>query len=125
MALADRFFIVAILFALAGMTLGIWMGITGPEVFNYAAVHAHINLAGWATLFLCGLWYRGAPAASSTGLAKAHFWIAVVGAILLVIGIVGAVMPDATLDKVVIPGSLLTLLAMILFLVIVARHRSA
>ena len=124
MVLADRFFIIAILFALAGMALGIWMGITGPEVFNYAPVHAHINLAGWATLFLYGLGYRGAPVAAATALAKAHFWIAVVGAILLVVGIVGAVMPDPTLDKVVIPGSLLTLLAMLLFPVMVVRHRT-
>jgi hypothetical protein len=34
-------------------------------------------------------------------------------------------MPNASLDKVVIPGSLLTLLAMVLFLVILVRHRSA
>ncbi len=125
MALADRFFIVAILFALTGMTVGIWMGINGPEVFNFAPVHAHINLVGWATLFLCGLWYRGAPAAAGTTLAHIHFWCALVGAILLVIGILGAVLPNPTLDLVVIPGSLLTALAMILFLIIVARHRSA
>ena len=123
MTVSKRFFLVAILFALSGMTLGIWMGITGPEVFNYAPVHAHINLAGWATLFLFGLWYRGAPSAAATGLAEAHFWVAVIGAILLVIGIVGAVMPDETLDKVVIPGSLLTLASMLLFLIIVLRHR--
>jgi hypothetical protein len=123
MTLPKRFFVTAILFALAGMGLGIWMGITGPEVFNYAPVHAHINLAGWATLFLFGLWYRGAPSAASTGLAQAHFWVAVIGAILLVIGIVGAVMPNETLDKVVIPGSLLTLASMLIFLIVVLRHR--
>jgi hypothetical protein len=123
MTLPKRFFVAAILFALTGMGLGIWMGITGPEVFNYAPVHAHINLAGWATLFLFGLWYRGAPSAAATGLAQAHFWVAVIGAILLVIGIVGAVMPNETLDKVVIPGSLLTLASMAMFLVIVLRHR--
>jgi hypothetical protein len=123
MTLSKRFFVVAILFALSGMTLGIWMGITGPEVFNYAPVHAHINLAGWATLFLFGLWYRGAPSAAATGLAETHFWVALVGAILLVIGIVGAVMPNATLDKAVIPGSLLTFASMLIFLVVVVRHR--
>jgi hypothetical protein len=124
MRLPDRFFIVAILFALSGMVLGIWMGITGPEVFNFAPVHAHINLVGWATLFLCGLWYRGAPLAAATVLAQTHFWLAAVGAVLLVIGIVGAVAPNPSLERVVIPGSLITLAGMILFLIIVARHRS-
>lgn len=125
MALANRFFVTAIVFALTGMTFGIWMGITGPEVFNYAPVHAHINLVGWATLFLCGLWYRGAPTAAASGLAQVHFWCAVIGAILLIIGILGAVIPNSQLDLVVIPGSLLTLLSMLIFLVIVLRHRSA
>jgi hypothetical protein len=122
--LAKRFFVIAILFALTGMTFGIWMGINGPEFFNYAPVHAHINLVGWATLFLCGLWYRGAPEAAATRLAQVHFWCAVVGAILLVIGILGAVMPNPSLDLVVIPGSLITFLAMLIFLVIVVRQRA-
>lgn len=124
MALADRFFIVAILFALTGMVLGIWMGMTGEQEFNYGAVHAHINLVGWATLFLCGLWYRGQPQVRG-GWAEAHFWTALVGAILLVIGVLGAVVPNETLDLAIIPGSLLTLLAMLIFLVIVVRNRSA
>jgi hypothetical protein len=124
MALADRFFITAIVFALVGVGFGIWMGSTGPEVFNFAPVHAHINLVGWATLFLCGLWYRGNATAAGTTLAQVHYWCALVGAILLVIGIFGAVAPNATLDIAVIPGSLLTALAMVLFLVIVVRHPS-
>jgi hypothetical protein len=124
-SLPSRFFVAAILFALTGMILGIWMGVTGPEVFNYAPVHAHINLVGWVTLFLIGLWYRGAPAVASTRLAEVHFWCAIIGAILLTIGIVGAVTPNESLELVIIPGSLLTLLAMILFLVIVLRHRNA
>lgn len=125
MTVADRFMITAILFALAGMVLGIWMGITGPEVLNYVPVHTHINLVGWASLFLVGLWYRGAPAAAGAALARWHYYVAVVGALLLVIGIVGAVMPNATLELVIIPGALLTLLAMIVFLIVVLRHRSA
>lgn len=125
MPVADRFFITAILFALTGMSVGIWMGISGPETFNYAPVHAHINLVGWATMFLCGLWYRGAPDAAASTIARVHYWCALVGAICLVLGIVGAVMPNPTLDLVVIPGSLLTALAMIIFLTIVVRHRSS
>ena len=125
MSLADRFFITAILFALTGMGFGIWIGTTGPEVFHYAPVHTHISLVGWANLFLYGLWYRGASAAARSGLAEAHYWCAMIGAILMVIGIVGVVMPRPTLELVIIPGSLLTLLAMVIFLVIVLRNRSA
>ncbi len=121
--LADRFFLVAITFALVGMMFGIWMGTTGEAVFGYAPVHAHINLVGWVTLFLYGLWYRGQPQVRGA-LPETHFWVAVIGAVGLVIGILGAVMPNPSLDLVVIPGSLLTLLGMVLFLVIVLRNRS-
>jgi cbb3-type cytochrome oxidase subunit 1 len=115
-ALPYRFMLAAVLFGVVGMCLGIWIGINGPAVFNYAPVHAHINLAGWATMFLFGLWYRSVPSAAGTMLASVHFWVALVGAILLVIGIIGAVAPNPSLDFVVIPGALLTLASMLIFL---------
>lgn len=111
-----RFMLTAVLFGLVGMVFGIWMGMNGPSVFNYAPVHAHINLVGWATMFLVGLWYRGTPSAAGTTLAVVHYWCALIGAILLIIGVVGAVAPNPSLDLAVIPGSLLTLAAMLIFL---------
>ena len=124
--LAYRFFVVGIIFAIVGMCVGIWMGLSGPENFIYAPVHAHINLVGWATHFLFGLYYRGEPEAARGALPQVHFWVAVIGAILLVIGVIGAVMPNPTLDLVVIPGSILTLLSMVIFLIVVAgRWRNA
>ena len=62
MSLAYRFFVIGILFALIGMGLGTYMGIT--QDFLLAPVHAHINLVGWTTHFLFGLYYRGEPANS-------------------------------------------------------------
>jgi hypothetical protein len=112
-----------ILFAIVGMGLGIKMGIS--QDFTFAPVHAHINLVGWATMFLFGLWYRGEPAAAGRTLAEVHFWCALVGAACLALGIVGAVAPNPTLDLLVIPGSLLTLASMLIFLWTVWSHRSA
>lgn len=114
-----RFMLTGIVFAIAGMGFGIWMGTTGPTVFNYAPVHAHINLVGWATLMLMGLWYRGTPQAASTMFASIHYWVAAIGALCLVVGIYGAVAPNPSLDLAVIPGSLLTLISMLMFLWIV------
>jgi hypothetical protein len=114
-----RFMLTGIVLALVGMCIGIWMGTNGPSTFNYAAVHAHINLAGWATFMLFGLWYRGAPQAASTTVASVHYWVALVGVVCLVLGIVGAVAPNPSLDLLVIPGSLLTLLSMLMFLWVV------
>jgi FtsH-binding integral membrane protein len=119
MSLSYRFFTIGVLYALVGMGLGTYMGIT--QDFLFAPVHAHINLVGWATHFLFGLYYRGEPVNSKGALPEAHFLCAVIGGILLPIGIVGAVTNDATVDLAVIPGTLFTLLSMVLFLLVVLR----
>ena len=95
------------------------MGIT--QDFLFTPVHAHINLVGWATHFLFGLYYRGEPLNSKGVLPEAQFFCALAGGILLPIGIVGAVTNDATVDLAVIPGTLFTLISMVLFLFVVLR----
>ena len=65
----------AVLFALSGMTLGVWMGM--KENFTLAAVHAHINLLGWVSMMIYGLFYRANPQATGK-LAAVHFWVALV-----------------------------------------------
>jgi hypothetical protein len=119
MSLAYRFFVIGILFALTGMGLGTYMGMS--QDFLFAPVHAHINLVGWATHFLFGLYYRSETENAEGWLPEAHFWCAFLGGVLLPIGIVGAVTGNATVDLFVIPGTLLTLVSMALFLAVVLR----
>ncbi len=63
----------AVIYLLIGVTLGIVMLIDGDVTFK--PVHAYLNLLGWASMGLFGLWYRSAPASAETGLAKTHFWL--------------------------------------------------
>jgi hypothetical protein len=107
-----------IVFALIGLGLGIYMGAT--HEFQFSPVHAHINLVGWASMFLAGLFYRTHPEAD-TKLALLHLGIAVPGLILLASGIYGSIAATAWAAPVVGAGSVLTLLAFILFAVIVFR----
>ena len=58
MRIAYFCFITAACAALAGMALGIRMGMA--QDFALAPVHAHLNLLGWVTMSLFGLYYRGA-----------------------------------------------------------------
>ncbi|MFI4977032.1 MAG: hypothetical protein ACHP84_21070 [Caulobacterales bacterium] len=74
------FFGAAVLFALTGMAMGIWMGTT--EDFTYAPVHAHINLLGWVTLALMGTFYALAGDAAPRLLAWVNFWVSVAGNLL-------------------------------------------
>jgi hypothetical protein len=57
MRIAYFCFIAAAVAALCGMSLGIWMGMGGD--FRIAPAHAHLNLLGWVTLALYGLYHRG------------------------------------------------------------------
>lgn len=71
--MGNRFLRLAVLYALIGVTLGIVMA--AKHDFTFMPVHAHLNLLGWVSMALFGLWYRSAPAAGETRLAKVHFWL--------------------------------------------------
>ena len=62
----------AVLYLIAGVSLGIAMGAT--ENFTLRPVHAHLNLLGWATMALAGIVYTVFPQAGESRLARVHFW---------------------------------------------------
>ena len=125
--MSNTFLRLGALFALAGVGLGYWMGVT--EQFGLMPVHAHINLLGWVSMFLYGLFYRAVPAAAVGWLPKAHLWTAVIGLL--------AFMPALALKLLHVPGTegvalagliagpTLTLIAFGLFTVIVFRQTGA
>ena len=65
------FLLLATLLLVCGAILGIVMG--AREDFQLVPVHAHLNLAGWASLALFGLTYRAYPELASTKVAGFHF----------------------------------------------------
>ncbi len=71
--MGNRFLRLAVIYIVLGVIIGNVMGATMD--FTLRPVHAHINLLGWASMGLFGLWYRSAPAAAETRLAKFHFWV--------------------------------------------------
>src|SRR5262249_61683973 len=80
-------FRVSVALGLAGMALGIAMGIR--QDFALAAAHAHLNLLGFVALFLAALYYRVVPAAAAIPLARTQAVVAVAGAIVFPSGIAG------------------------------------
>jgi len=71
--MGNRFLRLAVIYLLLGVSLGIAMA--ASHNYMMRPVHAHLNLLGWASMALFGLWYRFAPAAADTKLAKTHFWL--------------------------------------------------
>ena len=95
--------------AVIGMGLGIGMATVEDRALG--SVHAHINLVGWASMFLFGLYYRVTPAAEGP-LAVLHFFLSVAGFLLLTAGLVGASVGQASpLAPLALAGSLLTFIA--------------
>src|SRR3954451_4970760 len=76
------FFTTGALFVLAGVGLGIWMGIN--ENFTLAPVHAHINLIGWASMGLMGAFYAVAGEAAPRKLGWVSYGLMTVGLVIMV-----------------------------------------
>lgn len=69
--ISGSFIRVALLFAIVGMGLGLFMAISGDHAQRPA--HAHINLLGWVTMMLYGLFYRSYDLAGRSRLAVVQF----------------------------------------------------
>jgi hypothetical protein len=107
------FLLLATVLLIVGAGLGIKMG--ASEDFTLTPVHAHLNLAGWASLALFGLTYRAYPEMGERRLAMWHFIFSASGAVLLPIGIGLAVLKNQ--PGLAIVASMLWLLGVLLFLV--------
>ena len=77
MSIPSLFIRTAVLLGLAGMLLGIFMGIN--QDFRLAHFHAHWNLLGWVAFFIYGAYYALVPAARQGVLPKAHYVLALLG----------------------------------------------
>ena len=111
------FLTLATLLLLCGVLLGIHMAMS--KDYQLVPVHAHLNLAGWASLALFGLTYRAYPALKGRALTLCHFILSGSGAVLIGPGIYLAV--TGKTEKLAIASSLLWLLGVILFLIQVAH----
>ena len=116
--IAFCFFVAAVLCVTTGMFWGIQMAISGDH--QMAPAHAHLNLVGWTTMGLFGLYYTVTPQAAGTMLAKIHLGFAILGVLCLVPGIAMAVSSGG--EALAAIGSILTVISMLIFLVTVARN---
>ncbi len=117
---AFLFFVTAVIYVSIGMAWGIMMSAT--KSYELAGAHAHLNLVGWVSTALFGLYYHVVPAAAETKLARLHFGVATLGVVLMVPGIVIAIQTDNPVLAII--GSFLTAASMLIFLYTVVRTRA-
>lgn len=106
------FFASGVVYVTAGMIFGIWMSASGDHTLGGA--HAHLNLVGWVTMALFGVFYHFVPSVAGTRLAYLHFIVATLGVWFMVPGIAIAIMGGTPLPAII--GSFLTLGSMLIFL---------
>ena len=111
------FLLLATILLICGAVLGIVMG--ARQDFQLVPVHAHLNLAGWASLALFGLTYRAYPQLASTRTAGLHFVVSATGSLLLPVGIGLAVLRNS--PGLAIFASILWLFGVLLFLAQLVR----
>lgn len=99
------------LFASFGMAWGIYMAIS--HLHDTAPAHAHLNLVGWVTMALFGIYYMVTPAARGR-LANIHYFAHTVGVICFVPGIVLA--RQGSGEGLAAVGALIVFASMLLFL---------
>lgn len=113
-------FLAAVLMVVAGMIWGIIMAVSRDH--SAMPAHAHLNLLGWVSLFLFGVFYHLHPAIdrSRTALVQVIIWI--IGTVILTIG-VGLIHTGHDIgDPIAAVGSLTVFAAMLLFGWLVVRR---
>ena len=83
MQISRNFMVIGSLYLLLGILIGMYMGGSGDH--SLAPLHAHINLLGFTLMTVFGIVYRVIPAMAGTTLAKAHFWLHQIGALVLLV----------------------------------------
>ena len=103
----------AVLFVLTGMGWGILMGATHDH--STFPAHAHLNLLGWVSLFLFGVYYHLNPSLDKAGAARIQVSIWIVGTITMTIGIGLVFTGHEAGDLVVAVGAFIVFAAMLIF----------
>ena len=112
----------AVLLVVAGMIWGIVMAISGDHAAMPA--HAHLNLLGWVSLFLFGIFYHLHPARDRSPTALVQVWIWIVATVVLAVG-VGLVHTGHEIGEPIAAVSSLVVLAdMLLFGWLVYRREA-
>jgi hypothetical protein len=116
---ARQFFTLAVVYALAGMALGLHMSISQDH--GQMPVHAHTMTAGWLMSAVFAFFYHLMPAAARSRLAPVHFWLSAASGIGLLVGLFFLLAGNAAVEPVVAVSSMGFYAAFALFAVVALK----
>ena len=112
-------FRLATVFAIAGMSMGIAMAIAQDHAVMPA--HAHLNLLGWVSLFLFGIYYRLHAELEASRLALIQIGVWSAGTVVLTCAVAGLHVGYTAFEPVAAVSSIVLIADMVLFAVLVFR----
>lgn len=111
--ISNWYFRAAITFLAVGIALGIFMAIS--QSHEAMGAHAHINLLGWVTSAIFGIYFALNPAKAEGLLPRVQFGVYLVGVMVMVVALYFLLTGSAGLEMVVAVGSLVTFAGVLLF----------
>ena len=118
--MSNRFLRLAVVFFILGVALGIVMA--ASHDYTFRPLHAHLNLLGWVSMLLFGLFYRAIPAAAESALAKAHFWIYVPALVVQMAALALFIGGNPAIEPVLALASVAVGVAVLCFAAVVWKH---
>ena len=116
-------FKLAVLFVIAGMAMGI--GMAASQNHAIMPAHAHLNLLGWVSLFLFGVYYERRPALNVSRLALIQVVLWSVGTLTMTIAVAAIHLGYHAADPIAAISSIIVLIAMLMFAYAVFRPAPA
>jgi hypothetical protein len=117
--IARNFFTLAVIYAVAGMALGLHMSITQDH--SQMPVHAHTMAAGWLMSAVFAFFYHLVPKAGVGLLPQVHFWLSAVSGIALLVSLYFLLAGNMAIEPVVGISSMVLYASMLLFAFIALR----
>ena len=120
MSASSLSFRIAVLFVITGMIVGVYMAASHNHALGQA--HAHINLIGWVSLFLIGLFYERRPQLDKSAGSRWQVIIYAIGAVVLNAALAALLLGNAGAEPGAAAGSFVVLGSMIWFGWLVFRN---
>lgn len=110
---ARLFFILAVAYALAGMTLGIYMAASHDH--GQMPTHAHVMVAGWLMSSVFAFFYHLFPDIGARPMARVHFWIQALSGVVLVASLFVLLNGNEAIEPITAAASIGFLIGMLVF----------
>jgi uncharacterized protein involved in response to NO len=110
---ARNFFILALIYAVCGMALGLAMAMA--EDHTQMPVHAHTMVAGWLMSGFFAFFYHFFPQIGGSRMAMIHFWLTAASGIVMLVSLYFVRAGNIAIEPVTAISSILFFLAILLF----------